>query len=201
MKNLKSTEHFYSLMSPKKQLRPIFKKLQEEYWSLDACETIEKKIVDLDAFKKAKTVLGYCEVEKEVQVTPLVYSILNGGYEKRIALPVINNLELELYLVKHGIDLKPVKKYNKIFIEPDPSMCQRIDINDIDFCIVPGLAFDEHCYRLGRGKGHYDRLLQNYHGFKLGVCLDVQIAKVLPREEHDVRMDCVLSEKREIRLV
>ena len=65
--------------------------------------------------------------------------------------------------------------------------------------LVPGLAFDELCYRLGRGAGYYDRLLQGNRGFKIGVTHDWRILPRLPHDEHDVRMDLVVSERRNIR--
>jgi len=60
--------------------------------------------------------------------------------------------------------------------------------------IVPGVAFDSQCHRLGRGKGFYDRLLpQIPHAVKIGVCFDHQIVEELPSEPHDVLMDLVIS--------
>lgn len=60
--------------------------------------------------------------------------------------------------------------------------------------IIPGLGFDRSGNRLGRGKGHYDRFLQNYEGLKIGVCFEEQLCKEVPSEVHDIKMDYVVTE-------
>ena len=65
--------------------------------------------------------------------------------------------------------------------------------------LVPGLAFDESCRRLGRGRGYYDRLLQGTDGFRIGVTHDWRILPELPHSDHDVSMDLIVSEARVIR--
>jgi len=54
---------------------------------------------------------------------------------------------------------------------------------------------------LGRGKGFYDRYLENFHGLKIGICLEVQIDESLPVEPHDVLLDYIVTEKRLIRCI
>jgi 5-formyltetrahydrofolate cyclo-ligase len=65
--------------------------------------------------------------------------------------------------------------------------------------VVPGLAFDDDGSRLGHGRGHYDRLLDGTQGCKIGVGYDWQLTEKLPLAAHDVRMDVVVTESREIR--
>jgi len=66
---------------------------------------------------------------------------------------------------------------------------------DLRAIIVPALAFDRRGFRLGRGQGYYDRFLQHYNGLKIGVALSAQISNDdLPRDEHDVAMDIVITE-------
>ena len=60
--------------------------------------------------------------------------------------------------------------------------------------LVPGLAFDRKGVRLGRGGGWYDRLLKYTRAPKIGVCPKERLAPNLPVEEHDIRMDYLLSE-------
>ncbi len=64
--------------------------------------------------------------------------------------------------------------------------------------LVPGVAFTEAGVRLGRGKGYYDRYLENHKGIKIGLCFEFQILEELPREDHDVLMDYLVTEKRVI---
>jgi 5-formyltetrahydrofolate cyclo-ligase len=69
--------------------------------------------------------------------------------------------------------------------------------NDI-FVIIPGLAFDQHGRRLGRGGGYYDRFLAQQgleNAIKIGVCWSMQVVQAVPTDLHDVRMDWVCYER------
>lgn len=64
-----------------------------------------------------------------------------------------------------------------------------------DVLVIPGLAFTKDGCRLGRGKGFYDRYLTNFTGLKIGVCFECQIYDQLPTNEHDQRLDWLITEK------
>lgn len=63
-----------------------------------------------------------------------------------------------------------------------------------DVLVIPGLAFDRTGSRLGRGKGFYDRYLENFQGVKIGVCFKEQIVSTVPCEKHDVVMNYIISD-------
>ena len=69
------------------------------------------------------------------------------------------------------------------------------DYEAIDVAVIPGMAFDSGCHRLGRGKGYYDRFLPLLHArvYKIGVCFPFQLLDSIPTDEHDIAMDAVLS--------
>ena len=77
--------------------------------------------------------------------------------------------------------------------EPSPAVAE-IAVHHIDAFLCPGLAFDGHGGRLGRGRGFYDRMLAGArHGaVKVGVCSVSQIVPDTFPESHDVRMDVVV---------
>jgi len=62
-----------------------------------------------------------------------------------------------------------------------------------DLILVPGLAFDPQGGRLGRGRGFYDTFLAKSEGFRVGVCFSEQLVASIPMEEHDCRMDAILT--------
>jgi 5-formyltetrahydrofolate cyclo-ligase len=65
-----------------------------------------------------------------------------------------------------------------------------------DLVIVPGLAFDSRGGRLGRGRGVYDRWLNENPAVKaLGVCFKCQIVESVPTEPHDARVHAILTEE------
>jgi 5-formyltetrahydrofolate cyclo-ligase len=65
----------------------------------------------------------------------------------------------------------------------------------VDLILVPGLAFSNDRYRLGRGGGFFDRLLAGRaaKAFKLGVCFSFQVIDSVPTEPHDVAMNAVAT--------
>lgn len=72
-------------------------------------------------------------------------------------------------------------------------------LQGIDCVLVPGIAFDHDGFRVGFGKGYYDRALKKYMGLKIGLAYDHQIIPHLESRGHDVPCDFVVSEKRIMR--
>lgn len=64
---------------------------------------------------------------------------------------------------------------------------------DIDICLVPGLVFDIWWNRIGHGKWYYDRFLAENECFRIGICYSPTIVKQLPHEDHDQKVDIILS--------
>ncbi|RLF39548.1 MAG: 5-formyltetrahydrofolate cyclo-ligase, partial [Thermoplasmata archaeon] len=73
---------------------------------------------------------------------------------------------------------------------------KKIYTGDIDIIIVPGIAFDFRGYRIGYGKGFYDRFLRGADALKIGIAYDFQIVKQIPEDDGDVPVDIIVSEKR-----
>ena len=78
-------------------------------------------------------------------------------------------------------------------IAEPPVDAVEIPARELDFVVVPGLAFDMDCHRLGRGRGFYDRWLTELAGQKIGVGFNHQLIESVPREEHDVQLDGVAT--------
>ena len=62
--------------------------------------------------------------------------------------------------------------------------------------LLPALALTHRGERIGRGKGHYDRVLKGFTGIKIGVCFEKQLYEDLPVEEHDQKVEVVVTERR-----
>ncbi len=76
-----------------------------------------------------------------------------------------------------------------------------VSVEEINGCVVPGVAYDKKGTRLGRGCGYYDRFLKNFKGLKLGVTFDEGLTnETLPREPHDQVMNIIISPKQWIEL-
>ncbi|MDR2883955.1 MAG: 5-formyltetrahydrofolate cyclo-ligase [Deferribacteraceae bacterium] len=131
--------------------------------------------------------LLYSSIKNEVNVANLYKRLLALG--KYIYYPCVQGDKMllgcgELKSGYQGI-MEPTEFYN----------------GSIDVAIIPGVAFDVNGYRLGYGKGFYDRFLaDNPQVLKVGVSYDILIEDDVFPESHDVRMDVVLTEKRIINL-
>lgn len=140
---------------------------------------------------RAETVLLFAGMGLEVDTRPLLEQLEGQG--KRICLPRClpgHAMEARRYdsarLVRHRYGM----------LEPDLS-CPVVDKAQIDLILVPGLCFDRHCCRLGRGGGFYDRYLADFPGFTLGLCRRALLCDAVPVEPWDRPVDAVLTEREE----
>ena len=137
------------------------------------------------AFKAAKTVMLYYALPDEVDTHNFVE---RWAKEKQIILPVVigDDLELRSY---HGRHELAVGAYG---IE-EPTGLAFTEEERIECIVVPGVAFDRHGNRLGRGKGYYDRLLPRLpQAYKIGLCFPFQLVDEVPAEPFDIPMDEVI---------
>jgi 5-formyltetrahydrofolate cyclo-ligase len=80
-------------------------------------------------------------------------------------------------------------KAGKTIIDPESAVGKQIDC-----FIVPGLAFDQQGNRLGRGRGFYDKLLNNVSVPKIALAYDIQIIAEVPVTKYDVPVTVVITE-------
>ena len=164
--------------------------LRREMLSLrNAAKAVSLKTEDLEKypqFKAAKTVFCYVSAKGEVGTRELIVELLK---EKGVLVPYCTDKEGNMICVKINSldDLKEGK-----FGIPEPKKNVEFPKEKIDFAIVPAVAFDKKGYRLGYGKGYYDRFLSDINPFKLGVCAKEFYLKEIPHDEYDVKMDDVL---------
>lgn len=135
-------------------------------------------------------------------MAPLIEACWQGG--SRLLFPKVagDGATVELLEATAWSDFEP--GYQGI-LEPSSQHCLRVDPTMVEVVLVPGLAFDRLGTRLGRGKGHYDRLLARIGepAVRVGVCHPWQVMEApvapLPREPHDVPMHWILTPQGAIR--
>ena len=160
-----------------------------------ASASICNRLLGLSDVIEAKTWFVYVSTTSEVATLELLRTLLDRRYIVAVPLMIgagqmiarqIHSLD-ELHLGSRGI-LEPASG------EP---LHGRIDV-----CVCPGVAFSEHCDRLGWGPGYYDRFLATQQvGLSIGLSFECQMVSEVPHEWHDCRMDLVITEKRVIRRV
>jgi 5-formyltetrahydrofolate cyclo-ligase len=92
---------------------------------------------------------------------------------------------------------EPRKGFEKAYagiLEPVLEDAREVSLKEISGFLVPGLGFDSKGTRMGKGKGHYDRALQNFPGELVGVSFSSLVVPELPEDPWDVRMHWVATE-------
>ncbi len=134
---------------------------------------------------KGKIVLSYYPIASEADLNEINDLFL-------VAYPVIregNQMDAYLGDGEHF-------QFNRYGIrEPDPRYAKKIAREDIDLILVPCLAFNPERYRLGYGGGYYDRYLKDCHALKIGIAYSLQECREDFREEHDIPLDLIITEK------
>jgi len=155
------------------------------------------RFVRLPGMAEARTVLLYITAfPEEIATRPMIEDSLARG--QHVLCPRVDRAarRLRLYRIDDpDRDLAP----GTLGI-PEPRLeCREVDPEAVDWILVPGLAFDSRGYRLGRGAGHYDRLLPTLRpdAPRWALIHDCQWVEDLPVEPHDIPIDGVVSPERE----
>ncbi len=138
----------------------------------------------------AGTVLFFAPLADEVDIWPLLLESLAAG--RPIALPRFD-AGLGRYVAAGVTDLPADLATGKFGIREPAPHCPVLGARQVDWILVPGVAFDRQGNRLGRGQGFYDRLLAEIQGVRCAVAFDEQLVRELPAEPHDRRMDLVVT--------
>jgi 5-formyltetrahydrofolate cyclo-ligase len=187
-------------MIEKKEVRKRMKELLAKH-PPEEREQKSKKITsslfELPEYKKAKAIMSYVSTGPEVSTRDFILSAFSHG--KRIVVPAVNSKDCALTLHEIRSLQELVPGFASI---PEPKdRSQIFPKSQVDLAVLPGLAFDEKCNRLGKGKAMFDRLLAGMECPKIALAFEFQLTKKVPTHEHDVPVGMVLTEERLIRRV
>jgi 5-formyltetrahydrofolate cyclo-ligase len=175
----------------RKQISEIRKKISGEKCKLDS-EKLCAKLKAQSFFRTAATILFFAPLPDEIDLWPLLEESLA---KKTVALPCFDP-DNRIYKSRRIKNLRVEIISGRFGIRELSAGCVEMSPDNFDLVLVPGVAFDLHGNRLGRGKGFYDRLLQKIHCDKAGVCFEEQLLKKIPAEPHDAKMDFILTPSR-----
>src|SRR5262245_11595548 len=157
---------------------------------------IMARFLALPDYATAKSVMFYVDVRAEVRTRFALPDVLTHG--KRIVVPWCNDQgELELF---HLTDMNELAVGMYKILEPKPELRslpeKRLEPEDLDLVMVPGVAFDRTGGRMGHGKGYYDKLLQHARPDAplVALAFECQFFPAIPVGEHDIFMDKIISE-------
>jgi 5-formyltetrahydrofolate cyclo-ligase len=129
-----------------------------------------------------KAILSFASFGSEIETASLNLFLANSN---RLLLPRIKGEELEIFFVTDP-NQELIPNQWGIF-EPNPSLCKKATLAEIELVLVPAVGFDEEGHRLGYGRGFYDRLLSQIpHAYTIGIGFKEQLSPQLPVEKHDI---------------
>lgn len=176
------------------------KKMKELRNRLDAdevkslSEQICRNITNLPVYQKADVILSYFATGNEVSLITLMEAAVAEG--KEVYLPKVRGREMDFFRYRTMEDVAP--GYMGIYEPAATEMFQgKNQIEDMNTIILmPGLAFDHKKNRIGYGGGFYDRYLEDYEIYRIGVCYDFQITEEkIPYNMFDIKPDMIVTER------
>jgi 5-formyltetrahydrofolate cyclo-ligase len=154
---------------------------------------IHQRLFELPEWAGARALLLFHPLRSEPDTLPVLRRALAEG--RMVALLALDP-QTGNYLPRQVISLTAQLVPGPLGILEPPISAPILPWNQLDFLVIPGLGFSPDGWRLGRGRGYYDRLLPQTRGFRCGVAFDEQIVAELPIEPHDRRLDCILTPSR-----
>jgi len=145
-------------------------------------------------YRSASKILFYVSFNNEVSTHEMIKDALLNG--KTVLVPKCDT-EKNTLCISHLIHWADLEKGAYSILEPRQDCLRPVPVSSVDLIIVPGVVFDTKGNRIGYGKGFYDRLLQEAkNAYSIGLAFESQIIESIPSEEHDEKVDIIITEDR-----
>jgi len=150
---------------------------------------IYEKVVTHPFFLEADAVYCYVDYRREVGTRSIIKQAWKLG--KKVAVPKVNDSEMEFYYIQCLDDLQ--EGYKGI---PEPKPID-LAMDDKVLVIMPGAAFDTKCNRIGYGKGYYDKYLRAHLNYKtIAIAFELQMVDEIPIEPYDICPNMIITEEK-----
>ena len=156
-------------------------------------EKIAENLMSSEIYMKAKSIFIYIGFGSEVNTISIINDALKCG--KEVYVPKTDKKNKEMKAIRiHNLDNMIVDKWGVL-------VPRTVDKNKIgesfDLIIMPGVAFDTRGNRIGYGGGYYDKYICSYEGDKklIALAYNLQIVKCIENEEHDIKVNYIITEK------
>ena len=157
--------------------------------SLRACNLL----MTTPEYQRAEIVMVFLSLPNEIDTTPLV--LHSWRDRKRVLAPKVSweqrrMLPIEIRSLSDDVSQSPMGLR-------EPAQGVPIPVAIIDLVVVPGLGFDTHGNRIGRGRGFYDRFLAHpdWNGTACGLAFEEQVVDEVPITEHDMQVDMLVTDE------
>jgi len=167
---------------------------------LGLSNAIMKNVISSPEYKNSKVVATYVAKRGEVETEGIIRHSLKLG--KRVIVPVTHPESTSLVFSEirdYKRELAPGR-----FGVPEPlsQYLRPISLSNADLILVPLIAWDDRGYRLGHGKGYFDRALAGagVTSVTMGLGLESQHVRRIPEGKHDVPLKALATERRVVRI-
>ena len=155
---------------------------------------IADRLMSSDLYEKADALLVYISSQIEVGTHEIIRGALAAG--KNVFAPRCISGTNQMQFCSIG-SFEDLECGSWGILEPK-QYCKVFSGSAAPVCITPALAYDPAGYRLGFGKGYYDRFLAGFEGVSIGLCYEACILESICRDSFDVPVDVIITENREI---
>ncbi len=178
----------------KKALRSKLIKLRKAQTTDEVSEKsnlITHQILNSNLLAEVKSVHLYYAINKEVDTRELIETLWLKGINVILPRTILKTHDLVNYEITSFSQLEKTT-FNML----EPKVNCPVFHGDPDIIFVPGVGFDKRLNRIGYGGGFYDKFLMRVNSNKVALAYELQILDSLPIEEHDVKMDMIVTEKK-----
>lgn len=183
------------IKSTKILLRSKYKAIREKMTKAEkqlCSEKIISSVAELKEYKENDVLFTYVSKDIEVDTTEIIKMALMQNKQVIVPKCVANTRNMDFYRID---SLQQLEKASFGLMEPITDKCVKITDFCTGVCLVPGLSFDMDGFRLGYGKGYYDRFLSQFTGITVGLCYNNSISHNLPHGFYDKAVDILVTDK------
>lgn len=175
------------------------RKLLSQQAILGKSKIIADTLINFDKYQQSENIMLYVATKKEVQTQEVIESAQKDN--KKIFIPLINRENSDLIPALIYDFKKELVLGNLGIYQPREEFYRLYSPKILDLVIVPGVAFTGQGNRLGRGGGYYDRFLTKVreNTYLVALAFEMQIVDQIPKDENDIPVDFIITEKRIIR--
>ncbi|MEG2738452.1 5-formyltetrahydrofolate cyclo-ligase [Clostridium sp.] len=147
-------------------------------------------------YKKCKQIFIYIGFGSEINTKKLIEHALEDG--KEVYVPKVIKKDMVFIRIDN---LENLVTSNYGILEPIGDKSD-FDVDKLGIVIMPGVVFDKQGNRIGYGGGYYDKFFNNnsINARKIALVYDFQIINAIPSEEHDIKVDSIMTEEKLIEI-
>lgn len=176
----------------RKRMRAVRRAIPREARAARSARIVER-VTRLDAWASARVIASYAAMRGEVDLGELLEQAHASG--RTVALPRVDWSEesMRMHRAEAGAELE---ESGMGFDQPSAA-CPLVDDAEVDLVLMPALAADERGYRIGWGRGFYDRLLPLMgRATRVAVIFDFQLIAEVPNTPGDELVDYLVTDER-----